>query len=146
MPAVRNRKRSRFPPFLIPKVVPRQARDKHRESTQNDCRFLRCASSPIAQRAAKWASEGTGCGKRLFIAPFSLHKYGRFAKTGSGQTYETLRGNGAVCLLQVDSRLSECGAKNAIFFGVFPMFVPSLSWQNDRFSIKIAQKWRLDIQ
>jgi hypothetical protein len=25
------------------------------------------------------------------------------------------------------------GAKNGIFFGVFPMFVPSLSWQNDRF-------------
>eukprot|EP01046_Picozoa_sp_COSAG06_P107998 COSAG06_NODE_54371_length_295_cov_0.520408_1_plen_45_part_10 len=22
------------------------------------------------------------------------------------------------------------GAKNGIFFGVFPMFVPSLSWQN----------------
>jgi hypothetical protein len=27
------------------------------------------------------------------------------------------------------------GAKNGIFFGVFPMFVPSLSWQNDRFYI-----------
>jgi len=27
------------------------------------------------------------------------------------------------------------GAKNDIFFGVFPMFVPSLSWQNDRFYI-----------
>ena len=25
------------------------------------------------------------------------------------------------------------GAKNAIFFGVFPMFIPSLSWQNNRF-------------
>jgi hypothetical protein len=25
------------------------------------------------------------------------------------------------------------GAKNGIFFQVFPMFVPSLSWQNDRF-------------
>ena len=25
------------------------------------------------------------------------------------------------------------GRKNGIFFGVFPMFVPSLSWQNDRF-------------
>ena len=24
------------------------------------------------------------------------------------------------------------GAKNAIFVGVFPMFVPSLSWQNHR--------------
>ena len=27
------------------------------------------------------------------------------------------------------------GAKNGIFFGVFPMFVPSLSWQNDHFYI-----------
>jgi hypothetical protein len=27
------------------------------------------------------------------------------------------------------------GAENGIFFGVFPMFVPSLSWQNDRFYI-----------
>jgi hypothetical protein len=26
--------------------------------------------------------------------------------------------------------------------GVFPMFVPSLSWQNDRFYIYMAQKWR----
>jgi hypothetical protein len=34
------------------------------------------------------------------------------------------------------------GAKNAIFFAVFPMFVPSLSWQNDRFDTLIAQKWR----
>jgi hypothetical protein len=27
------------------------------------------------------------------------------------------------------------GRENGIFFGVFPMFVPSLSWQNDRFYI-----------
>ena len=27
------------------------------------------------------------------------------------------------------------GAKNGIFFGVFPMFVPSLSWQNVRFYV-----------
>ena len=34
------------------------------------------------------------------------------------------------------------GAKNRIFFRVFPMFVPSLSWQNDRFYILMAQKCR----
>jgi hypothetical protein len=32
------------------------------------------------------------------------------------------------------------GAKNATFFGVFLMFVPSLSWQNDRFCTDIAPK------
>jgi isopenicillin N synthase-like dioxygenase len=30
---------------------------------------------------------------------------------------------------------SQLGAENGIFFGVFPMFVPSLSWQNVRFYI-----------
>jgi hypothetical protein len=29
--------------------------------------------------------------------------------------------------------MSAGGAKNGIFLSVFPMFVPSLSWQNDRF-------------
>jgi hypothetical protein len=27
------------------------------------------------------------------------------------------------------------GAENGVFLGGFPMFVPSLSWQNDRFYI-----------
>ena len=35
------------------------------------------------------------------------------------------------------------GARNGIFFWVFPMFVPSLSWQNDRFYLQMAQKCRL---
>jgi len=30
---------------------------------------------------------------------------------------------------------ARMGAKNAIFFECFPMFGPSLSWQNDRFYI-----------
>jgi hypothetical protein len=35
------------------------------------------------------------------------------------------------------------GKKNgALFLSAFPMFVPSLSWQNDRFYIKTAQKCR----
>jgi hypothetical protein len=32
--------------------------------------------------------------------------------------------------------------KTASFLSVFPMFVPSLSWQNDRFYIYMAQKCR----
>ena len=40
---------------------------------------------------------------------------------------------------------SKC-AKNGIFFKVFPMFVPSLSWQNDRLYIQMAQKCRLGKQ
>jgi hypothetical protein len=36
---------------------------------------------------------------------------------------------------------TDCvGAKNGIFFGVFPMFVPSLSWQIDRFYTYMAPK------
>ena len=31
--------------------------------------------------------------------------------------------------------IRNAGAKNGIFFRVFPMFVPSLSWQTDRFYI-----------
>jgi hypothetical protein len=31
--------------------------------------------------------------------------------------------------------LAKTGAKNGICFCVFPMFVPSLSWQNDRLYI-----------
>jgi len=39
--------------------------------------------------------------------------------------------------------LLRCGACNkTVFFGVFPMFVPSLSWQNDNFYIYMAQKDR----
>ena len=40
---------------------------------------------------------------------------------------------------------TDCvGAKNgSVFFGVFPMFVPSLSWQNDRFYTYMAPKCRL---
>jgi hypothetical protein len=30
----------------------------------------------------------------------------------------------------------------SLFLSAFPMFVPSLSWQNHRFYIKMAQKWR----
>jgi hypothetical protein len=32
--------------------------------------------------------------------------------------------------------------KTASFLSAFPMFVPSLSWQNDRFYIYMAQKCR----
>jgi hypothetical protein len=32
--------------------------------------------------------------------------------------------------------------KNGLFLSAFPMFVPSLSWSNDRFYIKLAQKDR----
>jgi hypothetical protein len=36
---------------------------------------------------------------------------------------------------------SRC-EKQHLFLSVFPMFVPSLSWQNDRFYIQMAQKCR----
>jgi hypothetical protein len=41
------------------------------------------------------------------------------------------------CAVTSKRSLNGRGAKNAVFFGVFPMFVPSLSWQNDRFYIKM---------
>jgi hypothetical protein len=34
-----------------------------------------------------------------------------------------------------DPTLGCWGAKNGNFLCVFPMFVPSLSWQNDRFNV-----------
>jgi hypothetical protein len=40
-------------------------------------------------------------------------------------------------------RTTLAGAENGtLFLSAFPMFVPSLSWQNDRFYIKMAQKCR----
>jgi hypothetical protein len=36
--------------------------------------------------------------------------------------------------------------KTPFLFSAFPMFVPSLSWQNDRFYIEMAQKWRFVLQ
>jgi len=40
-----------------------------------------------------------------------------------------------VALAELIKAVSADGRENGIFFGVFPMFVPSLSWQNDRFYI-----------
>jgi hypothetical protein len=37
--------------------------------------------------------------------------------------------------------VESCG-KTGLFLSAFPMFVPSLSWQNDHFNIKMAQKAR----
>jgi hypothetical protein len=39
-------------------------------------------------------------------------------------------------------RLKWCGKRFRLFLSAFPMFVPSLSWQNDRFYIQMAQKSR----
>jgi ubiquitin-protein ligase len=50
--------------------------------------------------------------------------------TGNGlvRFHPNLYSDGKVCL-------SLLGAENVFFLSAFPMFVPSLSWQNDRFYI-----------
>ena len=48
----------------------------------------------------------------------------------------------AGCGRITSAALPPSGAENGIFFRGFPMFVPSLSWQNDRFYIQMAPKCR----
>ena len=64
--------------------LPRQARDKHRESTQKrDCRFL--ADTCGVKTSTKCVKEmESQVGKRSF-KPF-VYKNDDFTKTGSGQT------------------------------------------------------------
>eukprot|EP01046_Picozoa_sp_COSAG06_P080143 COSAG06_NODE_27474_length_592_cov_1.458418_2_plen_138_part_01 len=104
--------------------------------------FMKCATR------AKSFSTRTHCSKAL--------------RTTTGQQFPARRALSVLCLasahqhslvLSWQNRLSvsfqlfclkELGKhlKNALFVSTFPMFVPSLSWQNDRFYISIAQKGR----
>jgi len=81
----------------------------------------------------------------LSCAPRSVGNRRWFAKTGSGNTHKrtnsrTKRHTRMEFLVHQKQgsagtdAAEGCagGAKNTPFFSIFPMFVPSLSWQNDR--------------
>ena len=85
------RKRRLLRHFMLTMIfLPRQARDKHRESTQKErCVFLQEQCQVLAQEkealavSKKTARRGEGC-------PLFIHEDDHFTKTGSGQTQEHL--------------------------------------------------------
>jgi hypothetical protein len=94
----------------------------------------------------------------LDFSPIVPMENGRFAKPGLGQTHmtkhistkrrrvlrrirmgaATLRGSAAAFRRLAAAHLAargtcRCEKRHVFFLSAFPMFVPSLSWQNDRF-------------
>jgi hypothetical protein len=68
-------------------ILPRQARDTHRESTQKRDRFLTGDNNGTNTQLCTFPN-ASGCaqGKHTFQKPFYT-KHDRFTKTGSGQTW-----------------------------------------------------------
>ena len=72
-------------------IMPRQARDKHRENSKRETGFLQSSSSGCSKSATRGANE-----QLLFWSHFIL-KMLVSTQTGSGQTSEKLRTNGVLC-------------------------------------------------
>jgi hypothetical protein len=91
-------------------ILPRQARDKHRESTQKRCRF-------VAGNYAKVLTEPAFLNASLATAHAMLDR-------------DTVRKTPGKRRKNAEKRLSLLS-----LVSTFAMFVPSLCWQNDRFYI-----------
>ena len=140
-------------------ILPRQAWERHVERLRKRsvfCRSERHPNDDAGERREKGAGTGDGshraAGKKTHLQSFAMPfdtRNEHFTKTGSGQTQGSHPREREMMRFLTDAGFQgRCdaaergepgadaaqphGAKNAIFVGVFPMFVPSLSWQNHR--------------
>jgi len=105
-------------------------------SGMNDCPHAEASMyGPVSNyplRAGKWTNWDGGFRVNAFISS-PLLPAARRNTTWDGMMHITDIWATFATLAHLPPTASE-GVKNAPFFSTFPMFVPSLSWQNDRFN------------
>jgi hypothetical protein len=147
------RKRPFFRHLYIKTIIlPRQARDKHRENSKKDAVFRTCrtqtnalisfATVPDVCPEPVWVKKIVLSIKIAFKGVLRTGPDARLRKKLSSFRFPETRavrglagvpggGRGWCCSVTVRERPAQ--KRVDLFCSTFPMFVPSLSWQNDDF-------------
>jgi hypothetical protein len=106
--------------------LPRQARDKHRESTPKQTVLSGAAANSAASELAGKDGGGGGSEEEQVTAKFT-EALARFREAQG--LFEGAREH-VTESVEIDTALENAGEKrsHSVFFSAFPMFAPSLSW------------------